>query len=97
MEKIELTEFVRQNEKMNSRLITDWNKDMLLEAMQMYARLYRLSNSFIVTDKDIATIEALHDLLLDGEGYPLNHPSLKRSRELTQRMYKALGQNEQLN
>jgi hypothetical protein len=30
-------EFVRQNEKMNSSLITDWNKEMLLEAIQKYA------------------------------------------------------------
>lgn len=45
---MDLKEFVRQNEKMNSSLITDWNRDMLLQAMQMYAdeqlRLYRVGN-----------------------------------------------------
>jgi hypothetical protein len=47
--KMDLKEFVRQNEKMNSSLITNWSRDMLLQAMQMYAdeqlRLYRVSNS----------------------------------------------------
>jgi hypothetical protein len=46
-----------------------------------------------IKDSDIATIEALHDLLLDGEGYPLNHPTLKRGRELTAKLYKILGYN----
>jgi len=30
-------EFVRQNEKMNSSLITDWNREMLLQAIQIYS------------------------------------------------------------
>lgn len=46
---MDLKEFVRQKEKMNSSLITDWDRDMLLQAMQMYAdeqlRLYLVSNS----------------------------------------------------
>ncbi len=46
-----------------------------------------------IVDSDIATIEALHDLLLDGERYPLNHPTLKRGRELTAKLYKILGYN----
>lgn len=43
-------EFVRQNEKMNSSLITDWDKEMLLEAIQIYAdqqlRLYGVNKRF---------------------------------------------------
>ena len=46
-----------------------------------------------IKDSDIATIEALHDLLLDKEGYPINHPTLKRGRELTYKLYKMLGYN----
>jgi len=41
-----------------------------------------------IRDSDIATVEALHDLLLDN-GYTLNHPTLKRARLLTQKMYMA--------
>lgn len=42
-----------------------------------------------IKDRDIATIEALHDLLLDTHGYSLNCITLKRARELTGKMYKA--------
>ena len=52
-----------------------------------------VSESLNIKDSDIATIEALHDLLLDGERYPLNHPTLKRGRELTAKLYKILGYN----
>ena len=41
-------------------------------------------------DKDIATIEALHDMLLDHD-HKLNEPALNNARDLTDRMYKALG------
>ena len=34
---MDLKEFIRQNEKMNSSLITDWSKEMLLKSIQMYA------------------------------------------------------------
>lgn len=40
-------------------------------------------------DFDIAKIEAAHDLLLDG-GCDFNHTTLKRLRELTNRMYNQL-------
>ena len=43
-----------------------------------------------IVDSDIATIEALHDLLLDAHGYSLDFVTLKRARELTAKMYKAI-------
>ena len=46
-----------------------------------------------IVDSDIATIEALHDLLLDAHGYSLDFVTLKRARELTAKMYKALYQH----
>jgi hypothetical protein len=47
------------------------------------------SVSVDIVDSDIATIEALHDLLLDAHGYSLEFITLKRARELTAKMYKA--------
>lgn len=47
------------------------------------------SASVDIVDSDIATIEALHDLLLDA-GYQLDFVTLKRARELTAKMYAAL-------
>jgi len=49
----------------------------------------RRSVSVDIIDSDIATIEALHDLLLDAHGYSLDFITLKRARELTAKMYKA--------
>lgn len=43
-----------------------------------------------IVDSDIATIEALHDLLLDAHGYSLDFITLKKARELTAKMYNAL-------
>ena len=43
-----------------------------------------------IVDSDIATIEVLHDLLLDAHGYSLDFGALKKARELTAKMYKAL-------
>ena len=43
-----------------------------------------------IVDSDIATIEVLHDLLLDAHGYSLSFWALERARELTAKMYKAL-------
>jgi len=48
------------------------------------------SASVDIIDSDIATIEALHDLLLDAHGYQLDFITLKRARELTAKMYAAL-------
>ena len=42
-----------------------------------------------IVDSDIATIEALHDLLLDAHGYSLDFITLKKARELTKKMYDA--------
>jgi hypothetical protein len=47
-----------------------------------------VSESLKIKDYDIATIEHLHDCLLGRKGYSLNHPMLKRSRELTAKLYK---------
>lgn len=44
-------------------------------------------NKYDIIDSDIATIEALHDLLLDAHGYHLDFIALKRARELTKKMY----------
>jgi hypothetical protein len=43
-----------------------------------------------IKDKDISTIEALHDTLLDKKVLGLNARCMKESRELTARMYKAI-------
>lgn len=33
----ELEEFIRYNEKMNSSVLTDWSREMILQAMQIWA------------------------------------------------------------
>ena len=43
-----------------------------------------------IEDIDIATVEALHDLLLDAHGYSLDFTLLKNARRLTEKMYKLL-------
>lgn len=40
-----------------------------------------------ILDSDIATVEALHDLLLDAHGYSLDFKTLVKARELTKKMY----------
>jgi hypothetical protein len=57
--------------------------------------LYSVSNSFNleIKDRDIATIEAMHDTLLDEKVLGLNARSMKESRDLTQRMYEALSKD----
>lgn len=50
---------------------------------------YKHSSSIVIEDRDIATIESLHDYLLD-QGVDINEPILVKSRELTQRMYRSL-------
>jgi hypothetical protein len=46
-----------------------------------------------IKDRDIATIEVLHDVLLHEKVLGLNARSMKESRALTQRMYKALSKD----
>ena len=41
-------------------------------------------------NSDIAIIEALNDLLIDVHGYSLDFITLKRAKELTARMYRAV-------
>ena len=43
-----------------------------------------------IVDRDIATVEVLHDLLLDAPGYSLSFWALERARKLTAKMYKVL-------
>ena len=47
-----------------------------------------MSESLKIEDYDIATVEHLHDCLIEKEGYSLEHPMLERSRELTAKLYK---------
>jgi len=41
-----------------------------------------------ITDLDIATVEALHDILVDHHGHTLGFPLLKRARVLITKLYK---------
>ena len=51
---------------------------------------YKKEGTVIITDFDIATIEALHDLLYDNHAYKLSHIALRNARRLTKKMYEAL-------
>ena len=42
-----------------------------------------------IEDRDIATIEALRDILLGSHGYSLNFPPMKNAGELIIKMYEA--------
>jgi hypothetical protein len=48
-----------------------------------------------IEDSDIATIEALHDLLIDAHGYSSDFIALKRARKLTAKMYRAFNKKEE--
>ena len=58
----EAEEFVRYNEKMNSSLITDWNREMLIDALQIYAdkvindKLYIVLLSFEIEEPKASAI-----------------------------------------
>lgn len=58
----EAEEFVRYNEKMNSSLITDWNREMLIDALQIYAdkvindKLYIVLLSFGIEEPKASAI-----------------------------------------
>lgn len=51
--------------------------------------LHRIENSSkeAISHSDIATIEAMHDLLLDKHGLPLSHYTLKNGRKVINKMY----------
>ena len=76
-----------------------YNEDMMIEFAKYYHKqkltLTDVVSSFNleIKDKDIATIEALHDTLLDKKVLGLNARSMKESRALTQRMYKAISKD----
>jgi regulator of sirC expression with transglutaminase-like and TPR domain len=59
------------------------------ESNLLDAQVRRREVSVMITDFDIATIEALHDLLLDKHGYTLDHITLTNARKLTAKMYEA--------
>ena len=65
------------------------------EALFKLLRLPDVVSSFNleIKERDIATIEALHDTLLDEKVLGLNARSMKESRALTRRMYKALSKD----
>jgi len=65
------------------------NKESKKNEQQLPLANVGRSVSVEIEDRDIATIEALHDLLLDAHGYSLDFITLKRARELTAKMYKA--------
>ena len=44
---MDLNEFIRQNEKMNSSLITDWSREMILEAFQIWTDKQLLINGVV--------------------------------------------------
>lgn len=65
------------------------NKESKKNEQQLPLTNVGRSVSVEIEDRDIATIEALHDLLLDAHDYSLDFITLKRARELTAKMYKA--------
>jgi hypothetical protein len=70
----------------------DWdkiNKEMENNLALSLGTVMRSAKVDII-DSDIATIEALHDLLIDKHGYSIDHKTLKNARLLTEKMYKAL-------
>lgn len=69
----------------------EWLTNFIDEHVTKQLRLHNVNRSVpvYIKDRDIDTIEALHDLLLDAHGYSIDFIALKRARELTAKMYKA--------
>ena len=99
--KKELLEFVEANNwfslegRKNAEGVIDsylksYNKQLTLTDVRRSVSYGHLLHYIEIQDSDIATIEALHDLLLDTHGYWVDFIALKRARELTAKMYKAL-------
>ncbi len=80
-----------------NKICTELNdgKIAVVQATEKLFDLFNVSKCFNleIKDRDIATIEALHDVLLDEKILGLNARSMKESRALTQRMYKALSKD----
>ena len=79
--------------KGNGLILKQNYEKSLLEAQTQPSCLgvVKRSAAVDILDSDIATIEALHDLLLDShDGYKLDFITLKKARELTAKMYAAL-------
>lgn len=68
--------------------LAEWEQEQN-ESNLLDAQVRRREVSVKITDFDIATIEALHDLLLDQHGYKLDHITLTNARKLTAKMYEA--------
>lgn len=87
--------------RQENETIKDWLKrtsikdDSWLKKAKHRQSVVRSADVNIV-DSDIATIEVLHDLLLDAHGYSLDSVPLKRARELTAKMYKAISDSKLL-
>jgi hypothetical protein len=79
----------KQDIKMSKDIDKQQNTEKHLQCKSHVGGIMRSADVNIL-DSDIATIEALHDLLLDAHGYSLDFTPLKKARELTAKMYKAL-------
>ena len=84
------------------KIVDDYSNCSLIDVNAISEEAYELaltltdvvsSFNLEIKDRDIATIEALHDTLLDKKVLGLNARSMKESRALTQRMYKALSKD----
>ena len=100
MELTELQEIVDRNgrnlkQEIGLALSEQECKDIIKSAVSEVFSLHVVSSSFNldIKDRDIATIEAMHDTLLDEKILGLNARSMKESRALTQRMYKVLSKD----
>ena len=75
--------------RQENETIKDWLKRTSIkdDSWLKKAKHRQSSADVNIVDSDIATIEALHDLLVDAHGYSLDFVPLKRARELTAKMY----------
>ena len=62
---MDLNEFIRQNEKMNSSLITDWSREMILEAFQIWTDKQLLKHGVV---KSSYCEDGHHEVMKDN-GY----------------------------
>lgn len=92
---IELDKFVKKNNLSLSKLAQQKIKEIMEIKVQNISGGNQLfqgkkKGDINISHSDIATIEALHDLVLDKLKLDINHPTLKKSRELTKKMYSSL-------